>query len=158
MKTVAQAIGNFGEAEIANLERNGGMQMVINDEEFTLTLEDFEITTQDIPGWLVASDGPLTVALDVTLNDKLLAEGVARELVNRIQNIRKDQNFEITDRIMVEIEDKVEVQAGIAGFKDYIANEVLADEILLVANPADPVGVELHEGMALNIGVKRTMN
>jgi len=144
MKTVAQAIGNFGDAEIANLERNGGMQMVINEEEFTLTLEDFEITTQDIPGWLVASDGPLTVALDVTLNDKLLAEGVARELVNRIQNIRKDQNFEITDRIMVEIEDKVEVQAGIAGFKDYIANEVLADEILLVANPADPVGVELN--------------
>ena len=158
MKTVAQAIGNFGDAEIANLERNGGMQMVINDEEFNLTLEDFEITTQDIPGWLVASDGPLTVALDVKLDDKLLAEGVARELVNRIQNIRKDQNFEITDRIMVEIEDKVEVQAGIAGFKDYIANEVLADEILLVANPADAVGVELHEGMALNIGVKRTMN
>jgi isoleucyl-tRNA synthetase len=156
MKAVAQAIGKFGDAEIANLERNGGMQMVINDEEFTLTLEDFEITTQDIPGWLVASDGPLTVALDVTLTDELKAEGVARELVNRIQNIRKDQNFEITDRILVEIEDKTEVQAGISGFKNYIANEVLADEVTLVTSPTNAVTVDLLEGVSLNIGVKRT--
>jgi len=158
MKTVAQAIAKFGDAEIANLERNGGMQMVINDEEFTLTLEDFEITTQDIPGWLVASEGPLTVALDVTLTDELRAEGIARELVNRIQNIRKDQKFEITDRIVVEIEDKNEVRAGIAGFKDYISNEVLADDITLVANPTDAVAVELLEGLALNIGVKQKVS
>lgn len=153
MKTVAQKIGQFTDEDIASLERNGGMELEIDGETFDLNLEDFEITTQDIPGWLVASDGPLTVALDVNLTDALIAEGMARELVNRIQNIRKDSDFEVTDRIQVTIEKHADVAAAVAHFKNYIANEVLADSIELSEQVADGTEVELTDGVKLKIGV-----
>lgn len=117
------------QATIANLEQNGKMDVELNGNPYTLTSEDIEIVTEDIPGWQVATDQALTVALDVSLTDELIAEGMARELVNRIQNIRKDSDLEVTDRINVMIEELDSVQDAIAHYADYIATEVLADSI-----------------------------
>jgi len=155
MKTVAQKIAQFGDAEIVQLERNGTMQIEIDGATFDLTLEDFEISTQDIPGWLVATDGPLTVALDVTLTEDLTNEWIARELVNRIQNIRKDQNLEITDRINVTLEDHPTLKVVVDKFSDYIANEVLANNIDLNGQTADGVSVVLTEALTIQVGVAK---
>jgi isoleucyl-tRNA synthetase len=99
MRFVASAINAMNAADITTIENEGKITVDINGKSVTLAPEDVEITSQDIEGWLVASSGPLTVALDVTLNDALKNEGIARELVNRIQNLRKDSGFEVTDKI-----------------------------------------------------------
>ena len=124
----------------------------INGESYPLSIDDFLITSEDIPGWEVASDGEVTVALDITLNDALIAEGTARDLVNKIQNIRKDKNFEITDRIDVKIEKHAAIIEAFSTFSDYIKSEVLADSLVLV----DALSVEkteLNEGVAFGIEV-----
>jgi isoleucyl-tRNA synthetase len=102
MRFVASAINAMNAADITTIENEGKITVDINGKSVTLAPEDVEITSQDIEGWLVASSGPLTVALDVTLNDALKNEGIARELVNRIQNLRKDSGFEVTDKIEVQ--------------------------------------------------------
>ncbi|MDE5708047.1 MAG: isoleucine--tRNA ligase, partial [Alistipes sp.] len=102
----------------------------------------FEITSEDMPGWRVATEGKLTVALDITLTDELLSEGVARELINRIQNIRKDSGFEVTDRIRVEIADEEFVASAIARHADYMAQQTLAVEVRAAAAPSGEVCVE----------------
>ena len=99
MKSIAAAVNGFGEEEIATLEKNQQMELDLGEEKLTISMEDVEITTDDIPGWLVASEGGLTVALDITLTEELKGEGVARELVNRIQNMRKDSGFEVTEEL-----------------------------------------------------------
>lgn len=132
MKAAAQAINSFTQSDISALENTGSYKLEAGENTYELGLEDFEIMTEDIPGWLVANDGPLTVALDVTLNDSLLAEGMARELVNRIQNIRKDKDFNVTDKIKVQLEQNPAVQPAVQQFGDYIKNEVLAEELDLV--------------------------
>jgi len=103
----------------------------LDGEKHELTLEDFVITSADIPGWSVANDGSLTVALDITLTDDLKAEGMARELVNRIQNIRKSSKFQVTDRIHVKIGYREILKPAIEQFGDYIKSEVLADSLEL---------------------------
>ena len=99
MKAASQLIAELDQEAIAAIEKQGVYQMHIEGQDYELLLEDFDITTDDIPGWLVANDGPLTVALDVTITDDLKAEGTARELVNRIQNLRKEKDFNLTDHI-----------------------------------------------------------
>jgi isoleucyl-tRNA synthetase len=126
----------------------------VDGEKYELTLEDFEITAEDVPGLLVATDGPLTVALDVTLNDDLIAEGTARELVNRIQNIRKGSDFNVTDKINIQIEKHEAVNAAIAGYSDYIKQETLALALDLVDN-ADGEKVELFDDVSLFIKVEK---
>ncbi len=133
MKAAAQAIGQFGQEDIAALERSGSYTLVVGEEQFELGLEDFEITTEDIPGWKVASDGSLTVALDLTITEELAAEGMARELVNRIQNIRKGKDFDVTDRIKVTISEDAPIGKAVDSFGDYIKGEVLADELNVAA-------------------------
>lgn len=133
MKAAAQAIGQFGQEDIAALERSGSYTLVVGDEQFELGLEDFEITTEDIPGWKVASDGSLTVALDLTITEALAAEGMARELVNRIQNIRKGKDFDVTDRINVTISEDPAIGKAVESFGDYIKGEVLANELSVAA-------------------------
>lgn len=133
MKDAAKAINQMGADDIAMLEKTGVYQLQIEDQTFELTLEDFEITTQDIPGWKVASDGQLTVALDISLTEALENEGMARELVNRIQLIRKDKQFNVTDRIQVVIEDQPQINAAVTAFGDYIKAEVLADTLDIAA-------------------------
>lgn len=133
MKLAAQAINQFSQEDIANLEKTGTYQLQAGEETYELTLEDFEITTADIPGWKVATDSKLTVALDVTITPELKAEGMARELVNRIQNIRKDRDFNVTDRIQVVLGEEPEVAEAVKQFGDYISGEVLANKLTLGA-------------------------
>ena len=133
MKAAAQTIAQFGQEDIAALEKSGSYMLVVGEEQYELSLADFEISTEDIPGWKVASDGKLTVALDLTISEELEAEGMARELVNRIQNIRKGKDFDVTDRIKVAITEHPAISKAIAGFGDYIKGEVLADELKMNA-------------------------
>jgi isoleucyl-tRNA synthetase len=129
MKAVAQAVNNFTAGDIKNIEQNGILDVEINGKSITLEKSDVEITSQDIEGWLVASQGTLTVALDVTLTDDLKKEGIARELVNRIQNLRKDSGFELTDRIAVQFQKDEQIINAINKNLEYIKTETLTDEL-----------------------------
>ena len=130
MKAANEIISAFDEEQIASLEKDGKMNIEPNGNSYEITLEDVIIVSEDIPGWQVAQDGELTIALDTTISDELLLEGLARELVNRIQNIRKDSDFNVTDRIVVKISDNQMLKQSLDAFAEYVKNEVLADEIL----------------------------
>ena len=136
MKQVAALVASFTQEQIAAVEANAETILKVEDMEFVTTPADFEITSEDMPGWLVASEGKLTVALDITITDELRREGVARELVNRIQNIRKESGFEVTDKIRVEIEATELTTPAIESFAEYIGGQTLAVEVKAVANPA----------------------
>lgn len=129
MKSIATMVGHMNQDDIANVEANGGWSGEIDGITVELDLQDFEIIAQDIPGWLVASEGGITVALDITISEALKAEGIARELVNRVQNLRKDSGLEVTDRIVLKVETNKLVQDAIAANKAYVCAEVLANDI-----------------------------
>ncbi len=150
MKAVSQAIAAFTKEDIANLESSGKYSMQIGDNTHELALEDFEISADDIPGLLVANDGNLTVALDIKLDDMLKAEGMARELVNRIQNIRKEKDFNVTDRIAVHLEEHESIKSAIEHFGDYISNEVLADKLEIVNDIKGGIELELPGDVKIN--------
>ena len=132
MKQLAVKIQEMGNSDINKLESNGSFILNVGDEEVVIGLDDVEIISEDIPGWLVGNEGRLTVALDITISDELRKEGIARELVNRIQNIRKAKDFEITDRVKVKISSNSITNEAIIGYDSYIRNQVLADEITIV--------------------------
>ena len=134
MKAVAQVVNNFTADEIKKIEQNGVLDVEINGKSITLERSDVEITSQDIEGWLVASSGALTVALDVTLTEDLRKEGIARELVNRIQNLRKDSGFELTDRIAVQFQKDEHIINAINKNLEYIKTETLTDELEILDN------------------------
>lgn len=129
MKAVAQIVNNFTAEDIKEIEQKGTLEVEINGKIITLEKSDVEITSQDIEGWLVASQGALTVALDVTLTDDLKKEGIARELVNRIQNLRKDSGFELTDRIAVQFQKDEQIINAINKNLEYIKTETLTDTL-----------------------------
>ena len=131
MKAAAQALSSLEQSQIAQFEKDGKIALTLNGEEAVVELADVEVISEDIPGWLVANDGNITVALDITITDDLRKEGIARELVNRIQNVRKSKDFNITDRIVVKITPDEHVNDAVAQFKDYIAKQVLAVAIEL---------------------------
>ncbi len=135
MKQVAALVASFTQEQIASVESNAETILKVEDAEFVTTAADFEITSEDMPGWLVASEGKLTVALDITITDELRREGVARELVNRIQNIRKESGFEVTDKIRVEIEATELTTPAVESFAEYIAQQTLALEVKASATP-----------------------
>ena len=130
MKAISALVQGFDQIDIAQIEQNAGWSGLIDGENLLLDLTDFEIQAQDIPGWLVANENGLTVALDVTISDELRSEGLAREVVNRIQNLRKESAFDVTDRITVTIDTTEQIRAAINAHKDYICAEVLANNIL----------------------------
>lgn len=132
MKLANAQISAFTNADIAEIERNGEKLIQIDGADYTLLLEEVEITSQDIPGWLVATEGALTIALDISLTDDLLKEGYAREFVNKIQNLRKESGFEVTDKISIQIEKNDALDAAVELHKDYISNQTLANELVLV--------------------------
>ena len=136
MKQIAALVATFDQQRIAEIETSEKVMLEVAGEQLEVTREDFEITSEDMPGWLVASEGKLTVALDITVTDELRREGVARELINRIQNLRKDSGLEVTDKIAVEVEALDELSDSLAVFGDYVAQQVLAVEIKAVAEPA----------------------
>ncbi|WP_027394735.1 isoleucine--tRNA ligase [Aquimarina latercula] len=129
MKLIANKIQSFDQESIKILEQTGSFDIEINDKIITLGTDDVEISSQDIEGWLVANSGSLTVALDITITPELRKEGIARELVNRIQNIRKDSGLEVTDRIEVVIKENKSIQEAVATNEAYIKNETLTDTI-----------------------------
>lgn len=129
MKAVAQAISQMSHADIQQLERNAEFEIEVDGQKHLLPMNDFEVKTKDIQGWVVANDGNLTVALDTELNENLILEGISRELVNRIQNIRKESGLEVTDRIQVFIEPNEKLQKTVEKNKEYICEETLTDEI-----------------------------
>jgi isoleucyl-tRNA synthetase len=129
MKAISELVKDFTNDTIAAIESNKGWNGTIDGVEISLDLADFEIVAQDIPGWLVASEGSLTVALDSTISESLKAEGIARELVNRVQNLRKDSGLDVTDRIALKIDTSEALQAAISENQVYVCAEVLADSI-----------------------------
>jgi isoleucyl-tRNA synthetase len=129
MKAISELVKDFNNDTIAAIENNNGWNGTIDGVEISLDLADFEIVAQDIPGWLVASEGSLTVALDSTISETLKAEGIARELVNRVQNLRKDSGLDVTDRIALKIDTSEAIQAAISENQVYVCAEVLADSI-----------------------------
>jgi isoleucyl-tRNA synthetase len=127
MKSVAQVITNFGQEEITILEKEGEINVLINKKNTTLCKDDVVISSQDIEGWLVANSNGVTVALDVTISPELKNEGIARELVNRIQNLRKDSGFEVMDRVEVTIQEDENLKVAVSQNLEYIKRETLTD-------------------------------
>ncbi|MDD4246269.1 MAG: isoleucine--tRNA ligase [Dysgonamonadaceae bacterium] len=131
MKQLAIAVQEMSQDDIAMLEKEGKFNLLVNGEQITIELSDTEIVSEDIPGWLVANQDKLTVALDINITDDLSKEGIARELINRIQNLRKANDFEITDRIRVTVSSNKKLDTAITDFSDYIKSQVLADTLTI---------------------------
>jgi len=145
MKAVSTALGAFSQEDIAKLEKEGIYTLSIESEPLILKINEVEITSEDIPGWVVAGKDTLTVALDVTVTPELAREGNAREFVNRIQKIRKDNGYELTDRILVKVADVPALKDSLTQFNDYICSEILADSIELVAELANGTEIEVND-------------
>jgi isoleucyl-tRNA synthetase len=145
MKAVTTAISNFSQEEIALFEKQGFYEINVENESIILHLNEVEMSSDDIPGWMVANKDALTVALDVTISPELVSEGNARELVNRIQKIRKDNGYELTDRIMVQVTENDQLKNSIARFNSYICAEILADELELVPALANGTDIEVND-------------
>jgi isoleucyl-tRNA synthetase len=145
MKEASAAIAGLNQAQISQLEKEGVLDLVIEGISIPLLISEVDIIAEDIPGWSVAVKNGLTVALDISLSPALLQEGNARELVNRVQNIRKEANFELTDKILLRIVDNTELKDSINQFSDYICREILALEIDWVSSLEEGVDVEIND-------------
>ncbi len=155
MKAIVALTSGWGQEEIIQVESNKGWNGVVNDVEINLELEDFEISTEDVPGWLVSSEGPITVALDMSLSQELKDEGIAREFVNRIQNMRKQQGLSVTDHIDLKIESHNLIDNAINENLNYICAETLANSLELV-NVAVGETVELNEEIRTVIALTKS--
>lgn len=145
MKLMSAAISGFSQHDISSLEKEGQITVNLDGEPYTLLLGETEITAEDIPGWSVAGKGSLTVALDITLTEELKQEGDAREFVNRVQNIRKENGFELTDRIFVELLENDLLKPSVNKFKNYICAEILADDLAWVPEMQDGTEIEVND-------------
>jgi len=152
MKGIAAAMGQLSQEEIAKLEAEGSITLDIEGQQATVETADVEIISEDIPGWLVSNEGNLTVALEVELTDELRNEGMARELINRIQNLRKESGLEITDRINVTVSPDDRIKAAVEGFADYIKTQVLADNIDVTDNDGAEIDID---GLAARLKVEK---
>jgi len=157
MKNVSGIINGLGQDDIQRIETEGSYKISIDGEEHTLSIDDVEIITEDIPGWLVSNEGSLTVALDINVTDQLRAEGIAREFVNRIQNLRKDSGFEVTDKISISIQKHEAINAAIEEHGDYICTQTLATGIELVEliENKDTKEVELEKDVKTYLKVSK---
>ncbi|MBL0133362.1 MAG: isoleucine--tRNA ligase [Chitinophagaceae bacterium] len=145
MKAAAALIGAFNQDDISKLEKEGSVSLEIDSEPLILQISDVEISSEDIPGWMVANKDSLTVALDVTVSPELEQEGNARELVNRIQKIRKDNGYELTDRILVKVSDSGALKESIGQFNAYICAEILADSLEIVSELPNGTEIEVND-------------
>jgi len=154
MKQVAQLIAGFSQEQIQTLESRGHLDLDLPDGSISLQRDEVEITSEDIPGWQVASKGELTVALDISITDKLRDEGNAREFINRIQNLRKEKAFSVTDRIRVEVETHGEIKSALTNYKEYICAEILAEELAVVDSLANGSSIEVNE-IPLRVSIEK---
>lgn len=122
----------MSQKDIAALEKDGNFSIQVNGQKIYISLEDVEIISEDIPGWLVANDGKITVALDINVTPELVKEGIAREFVNRIQNLRKESGFDVTDKINIFIISHPELDDAITSFSEYICSQTLANSIKII--------------------------
>ncbi len=157
MKQISGEVNGFGQVEIAEMEKDGSRVIIVGSEKILLSLEDVEIQTEDIPGLTVASEGQLTIALDIKVTEELKQEGIAREFINKIQNLRKDSGFEVTDRINLTIVSHNEFNKALLIHKDYICTQTLASELNLVdsLDSQDIKEVEIDKGLTAKILVEK---
>jgi isoleucyl-tRNA synthetase len=157
MKGVAAAVNKMDQHDIALIERSGKIELNAGGEQVFISLEDVEITSEDIHGWLVSNEGAITVALDITITEELRFEGIARELVNRIQNIRKDKDFAVTDKVRIAIEKNNVLNETIDKFGHYIKTQTLAESIVFAENVKQDGGrkIELDEDLHIHINVDK---
>ena len=144
MKQITAFINQMKQTDIATFEKEEFFDAFIENEIIKLSLDDVEIHTEDIPGWTVASEGKLTVALDINVTEELREEGIAREFINKIQNLRKENKFEVTDRINLTIEKHDEFNAALLNHKDYICTQTLANQLILVDRIIDSEAKEVE--------------
>ena len=154
MKAISAATAELTNEEIVKLEQSSQIDLLIDNKTLTLDLEDFEIATKDIPGWTVASNSTLTVALDLQLTEELINEGVARELVNRIQNLRKETGLEVTDKIILNLKNDESIVNAVEQNKDYICSETLAEDLVLQDQVANGTEVEIN-GLMTQISITK---
>ncbi|MDK2772529.1 MAG: isoleucine--tRNA ligase [Flavobacterium sp.] len=145
MGLISKEIQNFTQEQINKIEQEGEIILDISGKSVNLTTEDVEISSQDIPGWLVANANGITVALDITITEELRNEGIARELVNRIQNIRKDSGFEVTDKIKVQLESETTIETAVKANEDYIKSETLTNELVFVQEIKNGIEIEFDD-------------
>ena len=145
MGLISKEIQNFSQEQINELDKNGSLDIAISGKSINLTSEDVEISSQDIEGWLVANANGITVALDITISDELKKEGIARELVNRIQNIRKDSGFEVTDKIKVQVQKDGILEEALTANQDYIKAETLTEELIIEDKVENGIEIEFDE-------------
>jgi isoleucyl-tRNA synthetase len=154
MKSVNVAVTEMSQEQIAQLESDGKITLVVEGQNAEIELADVEIFSEDVPGWTVANEGALTVALDVEVTEELRREGISREIIKRIQAMRKDNGLEITDRIAVAISKNSETDEAVRLFSEHIANQVLADSIEVVDNVEGGEEVDL-DGIVLTIAITK---
>ena len=157
MKQLTTEVNALNQHQIAQLEKDGSLALKLGDSEFDLLLSDVEILSEDIPGWQVTNLGRLTVALDTTITDDLRNKGIARELVNRIQNIRKDKGFEVTDKITVKIKGPDSIRLSVTSNLEYIRTEILATSLEMVdqMDENDSVSVEMDDEIKVLTSIKK---
>ena len=157
MKAIVQSVNSFDQKAISDLESSGKYTLQVDGHEVELGLDDVEISSQDVPGWLVAHEGKYTVALDITITEDLRAEGLAREMVNRIQNLRKDAGLEVTDKINLRVEKQPEIDPSVEKNLSYICAETLAKSLILAEKDElkNGVDVELEEGITTKIELQK---
>ena len=157
MKQIAAQVNQFSQDDIQAIESTGKYNLDIAGEAVELSLQDVEIASEDIPGWLVANEGKLTVALDITVTDELYQEGIARELVNRIQNIRKDSGFDVTDKIIIKIKNNDKTDKAVENYNELISSQTLANEIKLVAdlNGGNTKSLEISEDVIVELDIDK---
>jgi isoleucyl-tRNA synthetase len=157
MKQIAAAVNAFTQEDIARIEQDEKYMIDIDGQEVEILLTDVDIITQDIPGWLISSMGNLTVALDITITPELEQEGLARDLINRIQNIRKDKGFEVTDKILLKIEKNTQISDAIQNNYDYICSETLAESLDMIEKLPDDeiITVELADKLEAKIIIRK---
>lgn len=156
MKEISAAVAGMSQEDIMNFEKNGSIELKLQDQKIELGTEDAEVISEDIPGWLVANEDRITIALDITITDELRYEGIAREFVNRIQNLRKESGFEVTDKINIDIKKHEAINEAIDRHRDYIGTQTLAHEIRLVDNlNEDSKEVEIDENIKTKMKISR---
>jgi isoleucyl-tRNA synthetase len=158
MKEIAQKINSFSNEDICIFEQEGMYKIAIEDQNVQLALDDVEITSEDIPGWLVANDNKLVVALDITVTDDLKKEGIARELINRIQNLRKESGLDVTDKIKLTITQHEDINEAVETHKDYICLQTLTSEFILIKSMEEGVDIELDENVSVKIAIEKIVN
>jgi isoleucyl-tRNA synthetase len=157
MKEVSAIINGLEQEQIAAFEEAGSYEIKVGGEALSLNLDDVEILSEDIPGWLVANEGSLTVALDISISEELRKEGMARELINRIQNIRKESGFDVTDKIEVLIERHELLSGAVESHAEYIGSQTLARTVSLVDKIDEQLSkrIDIDEDVFINIQVTR---